>query len=156
MDIIKANEYLCHQYRPLSKGTFNNLEVGAAEGEPIPQSVSPKEASKARVAAYTKAIEKAAQAAAVKAAAVEAAPAEVAAAESVVIESDNGDDKGDNKGNDEDAHAVFEAVEVEDEVIKEAAQEAERFGVNQISLTEYYFITLTPTCRQDLLFIVYI
>ena len=84
---------------------------GAAEGEPILQLVSPKEASKARVAAYTKAIEEAAQAAAVKAA------AEGAVAESVVIESDECDDERDDK----DAYAAFEAVEVEDEVIEEAA-----------------------------------
>ena len=38
-------------------------------------------------------------------------------AESVVIESDNGDDEGDDK----DAYAAFEVVEVEDEVIEEAA-----------------------------------
>jgi hypothetical protein len=117
MDIIKANECLRHWYGPLYKGTFNNLEVGVAEGEPIPQLVSLKEASKARVAAYAKAIEEASQAAAVKAAAAEAASAEGAATESVVIESDDGDDEGD----DEDAYAAFEAVEVEDEVIEEAA-----------------------------------
>jgi len=95
---------------------FNNSEIGAAEGEPIPQSVSPKEASKARVAAYTKAIKEATQAAVVKAAVAEAALAEGAAAKSVVIESDDGNDEGD----DEDAYAAFEAVEVEDKVIKEA------------------------------------
>jgi len=120
MDIIKANECLRHWYGPLNKGMFNNLEVGVAEGEPT-QSVSPKEASKARVAAYTKAIKEAAQAAAVKAAAAEAAPAEGAAAKSVVIESDDSEDEGDNEGDDEDAYAAFEAVEVEDEVIEEAA-----------------------------------
>ena len=98
-----------------SKGTFNNLEVGATEGEPILQLVSPKEALKARVAAYTKAIKEAAQAVAVKAAAAEATPAEGAAAESVVIESDNGDDEGDDK----DAYAAFKAVKVE-EAIEEA------------------------------------
>jgi len=38
-------------------------------------------------------------------------------AESMVIESDDGDDEGD----DEDAYAAFEAVEVENEVIEEAA-----------------------------------
>ena len=75
MDIIEANKCLCHWYGPPSKGTFNNLEVGAVEGEPIPQSVSLMEASKARVAAYTKAIEEAAQAAVVKAAAAETAAA---------------------------------------------------------------------------------
>ena len=90
--------------------------LGAVEGEPIPQLVSLKEALKARVTVYTKAIEEAAQVAAVKAAAAEAAPAEGAAAESVVIESDDGDDKGD----DEDAYAAFKTVKVEDEVIEEA------------------------------------
>jgi len=60
MDIIKANECLCYWYGPPNKGIFNNSEVGAAEGEPIPQSVLLKEASKAQVAVYTKAIEEAA------------------------------------------------------------------------------------------------
>ena len=41
------------------KGTFNNLEVGVIEEEPIPQPVSPKEALKAQVAIYTKAIKEA-------------------------------------------------------------------------------------------------
>ncbi len=39
----------------------------------------------------------------------------------MVIDSDDGDDKGDDKGDDEDTHAIFKAVKVEDEVIKEAA-----------------------------------
>ena len=86
MDIIKANKCLCHWYGPLNKGKFNNLEVGAVEGEPT-QLVSPKEALKARVAAYTKTIEEAAQAAAVKVAAAEAAAAEAAVAEAAVAEA---------------------------------------------------------------------
>jgi hypothetical protein len=111
MDIIKVNECLCHWYRPPSKGTFDNSEIGVAEREPTPQSVSLKEALKAQVAAYTKAIEKTTLAAA------ETATAEGAAAKSVVIKSDNSDDEGD----DEDIYAAFKAVEVEDKVIKEAA-----------------------------------
>ena len=47
MDIIKANKYLCYWYRPLGKGTFNSLEVGIIEGEPILQSVLLKEVLKA-------------------------------------------------------------------------------------------------------------
>ena len=48
-----------------------------------------------------------------KAAATETAPVEGATAGLVVIESDKGDDK--------DVYAAFEAVEVEDGVIEEAA-----------------------------------
>jgi len=62
------------------------LEVGVAEKEPI-QSVSLKEALKAQVAVYTKAIKETAQAAAVKAAAAEAAAAEAAVAEAAVAEA---------------------------------------------------------------------
>ena len=65
----------------------------------------------------------------------------------MVIELDNGDDKGDdkgdNKGDGKDAYAAFKAVKVEDKVIKEA----KRFGVNLVSLTKSYFVTLTLTCR---------
>ena len=81
MDIIKANECLRHWYGPPRKGTFNNTDVGVTEGE-LTQMVSPKEASKARVAAYWKAIEEAAKAVAEAAAiataeaAAEAAPEE--------------------------------------------------------------------------------
>ena len=96
------------------------MEVGVAEGEPILQLVLPKEALKAQVAVYTKAIKEALQAAAVKAVVAEAASAEGAATELVVIESDEGDDKGDDEGDDKDAYAAFKAVEVEDKV-KEAA-----------------------------------
>ena len=60
----------------------------------------------------------------VKAAAAEAASAEGAVTKLVVIESDNGDgkgdDKGDHEGDDKDVYAAFEAVKVEDEIIKEA------------------------------------
>ena len=62
MDIIEANECFCHWYGPLVKGLFNNAEVGVTEGEPTPQMVSPKEASKAQVAAYQKAMEEATKA----------------------------------------------------------------------------------------------
>ena len=120
MDIIEANECLCHWYGPPSKGTFDNSEVGAAEGEPILQLVSLKEASKAWVVTYAKAIKEALQAAAVKAAAAEAVSAEGAVTKSVVIESDDGDDKGNDEGDDEDTYAAFKAVEVEDKVIEEA------------------------------------
>lgn len=108
MDIIKANKCLRHWYGPPSKGTFNSSEVGIIKGEPTPQSVSPKEVLKARVAAYQKAMEEAAKAAAEEAAKVvaEAAPAEPEA----IKLSD-----GDNKSSDEDAYAAFEAIEVEDE-----------------------------------------
>ena len=39
----------------------------------------------------------------------------------IVIELDDGDDEGDNKGNNKDTYAAFKAVEVENEVIEEAA-----------------------------------
>ena len=39
----------------------------------------------------------------------------------MVIESNDSDDEGDDEGDDEDAYAAFEVVEVEDEVIEEAA-----------------------------------
>jgi len=45
MDIIEANECLCHWYGLPRKGTFDNIDVGVTEGEPI-QIVSPKEALK--------------------------------------------------------------------------------------------------------------
>jgi len=34
MDIIEANKCLRHWYGPPRKGTFNNTDVGATEGEP--------------------------------------------------------------------------------------------------------------------------
>jgi hypothetical protein len=49
-------------------------------------------------------------------------------------------------------YAAFEAVKVEDKVIKEA----ERFKINLVSSIKSYFVTSTLACRQDLLFIVYI
>ena len=110
MDIIKANECLCHWYGPPVKGLFDNAEIGVTEGEPAPPLISPKEASKARVAAYKKAIEDAAKAAAVAAEDTPAEPSEV-----IKLDSD---DK--NNGND-DAYASFEdikdikAIGVEDE-----------------------------------------
>jgi hypothetical protein len=63
MDIIEANECLRHWYGPPRKGTFNNTDVRVTEGEPT-QMVSPKEASKARIAAYKEAMKEAAKAAA--------------------------------------------------------------------------------------------
>ena len=125
MDIIETNEYLRHWYRPSRKGTFNNTDVGVTEGEPTPQMVSPKEASKARVAAYKEAMEEAVKAAveAVAEATANAAVNAVAEAplgepgepgelgEPVVIEPD--DDE--TESHDEGAYAAFEeAIEVED------------------------------------------
>ena len=97
-----------------------------------------KEALKARVTAYNKTVEEAAQAAVVKAAAAEAAPAEGALAEPVVIESDNSG----GADNDEDA-----AFKVEDKVTKETIQEAKRFRVNLVRLIKPYFIALALTYR---------
>ena len=113
MDIIEANECFCHWYGPLVKGLFNNAEVGVTEGEPAPPLISPKEASKARVAAYKKAMEDAAKAAAAAVAAEEDTLAEP----SEPIELDL-DDENDS---DDDAYAAFEdiddikAIGVEDE-----------------------------------------
>ena len=118
IDIIEANKCLRHWYGPPRKGTFNDTDVGVTEGEPTPQMVSPKEALKARVAAYQKAMEEAIKAvveAAVNAAAnvaAEAAPKEPGGpGELVVIEPD----EGENESHDEDAYAAFEeSIEVED------------------------------------------
>ena len=122
MDIIKANKCLRHWYGPPRKGIFNNIDVRVTEGEPIPQMVSPKEASKARIAAYKEAMEEAAKVAAEAAAeaAVKAAVNAVAEAllrepggpgESVVIEPDNDESKSHNNS----TYAAFkEAIEVED------------------------------------------
>jgi len=117
MDIIKANECLRHWYGPPYKGTFNNTDVRVTEGEPTPQMVSPKEALKARVAAYKEAMEEAVKAAAEAAANTAAnAVAEAPLGElggpgkPVVIEPDNDETKSDDEG----AYAVFkEAIEVE-------------------------------------------
>jgi len=76
MDIIKANECLRHWYGPPVKGSFDNTEVGVIEGEPAPPLILPKEALKARVVAYKKAIEDAAKAAAAAVAVEEDTPAE--------------------------------------------------------------------------------
>lgn len=108
MDIIEANECLRHWYGLPVKGSFDNAEVGVTEGEPAPPFISPKEASKARVAAYKKAIEDAA-----KAAAAEDTPAELS--EPIEVDSDDENDS------DDDAYAAFEdiddieAIGVEDE-----------------------------------------
>lgn len=98
MDIIEANECLRHWYGPPVKGSFDNAEVGVTEGEPVPPLISPKEASKARVAAYKKAIEDAVKATA----AAEDTPAEP----SKPIELDS-DDKNNS---DNDAYAAFEDI----------------------------------------------
>jgi len=109
MDIIKANKCLRHWYGPLVKGLFNNAEVGVTEGEPIPPLISPKEALKARVAAYKKAIEDTIKATA----AAEDIPAEPS--EPIKLDSDN------ENNSDDDAYAAFEdinnikAIGVEDE-----------------------------------------
>jgi len=34
MDIIKVNKVLWHSFRPPQKDTFNNKDIGKAEGEP--------------------------------------------------------------------------------------------------------------------------
>ena len=96
---------LRHWYGPPRKGTFNNTDVRVTEGEPT-QIVSPKEASKARIAAYKEAMKEAAKAAA------EAAPGGAGEpGEPVAIEPD--DDE--SESHDEGAYAAFkEAIEVED------------------------------------------
>jgi len=122
MDIIEADECLRHWYGPPRKGTFDNIDVGVTEGEPIPQMVSPKEASKARVAAYKEAIEEA-----VKAAAKAAAKAAVNVAANAVTEAPPGKpggpgepvviepDDDETESHDEGVYAAFEeAIEVED------------------------------------------
>ena len=119
MDIIEANKCLRYWYGPPVKGFFNNAEVGVTEGEPAPPLISPKEASKARVAAYKKAMEDAIKAAAAAEDAAKAAAAEedTPAEPSEAIDLDS-DDENDS---DDDAYAAFEdikdieAIEVEDE-----------------------------------------
>ena len=112
MDIIKVNKCLRYQYGPLVKGSFNNAEVGVIEGEPIPPLISLKEALKARVAAYKKAMEDAAKVAAAAVAAEEDTLAEPS--ELIKLDSD------DENNSDDDAYAAFEdiedieAIEVED------------------------------------------
>ena len=118
MDIIKANKCLRHWYGPPRKGMFDNTDVGVTEGEPTPQMVSPKEASKARVSAYKEAMEEATNAAAEAAAnaaadaVAEAPPGEPGGSgKPVVIEPD--DDE--TKSHDEGAYVAFKgAIEVED------------------------------------------
>ncbi len=43
MDIIEANECLRHGYGPPPKGTFDNKDIGKAEGEEQEAELSPKE-----------------------------------------------------------------------------------------------------------------
>ncbi len=113
MDIIEANECLCHWYGPLVKGLFNNIKVEVIEGEPALPLISPKEALKARVAVYKKAMEDAAKAAAAAVAAEEDTLAEPS--EPIELDSDDENDS------DDDAYAAFEdiedieAIEVKDE-----------------------------------------
>ena len=99
MDIIEANECLRHWYGPPVKGSFNNTEVGVTEGEPAPPLILLKEASKARVAAYKKAIEDAA-----KAAAAAAEDTLVEPSEPIELDSDDENDS------DDDAYAAFEDI----------------------------------------------
>ena len=109
MDIIEANECFCHWYGPLVKGLFNNIEVGVTKGEPAPLLISPKEALKAQVIIYKKAIEDAIKA--------------TAAAEDTLVKPSkpiklNLDDENDSN---DDAYTAFEdindikAIGVEDE-----------------------------------------
>src|SRR6266699_2171698 len=55
MDIIKANECLCHLYGPPQKGTFNSKDISKVEGEPQLDRISLSQASRLRVTAYEKA-----------------------------------------------------------------------------------------------------
>ena len=113
MDIIKANECLCHWYGPLVKGLFDNAEVGVTKGELVLPLILRKEVSKARVAAYKKAMEDAAKAAAAAVTAEEDTLAEPS--EPIELDSDDENDSDDN------AYAAFEdidnieAIGVEDE-----------------------------------------
>ena len=57
MDIIKANKVLRHSFRPPRKDTFNNKDIGKAEGEPQSLLGIPLiEAAKARAAVDVAAI----------------------------------------------------------------------------------------------------
>ena len=57
MDIIKANKALPRSFGPPRKDTFDNKDIGKAEGEPQPLSGIPLiEAAKARAAADVAAI----------------------------------------------------------------------------------------------------
>ena len=100
---------LCYWYGPLVKGLFNNTEVGVIEGEPIPPLILLKEALKARVAAYKKAIENAVKAVVVIVKNTLAKPSELI---KVDLDSEN------NSNND--AYAAFKdinnikAIRVED------------------------------------------
>ena len=109
MDIIKANKCLRYQYGPLVKGSFNNAEVGVIEGEPIPLLILLKEALKAQVAIYKKAMEDTVKAtAAVEDAATEAAAAAedtlVEPSKPIKLDSDNKNNSNDN------AYAAFKDI----------------------------------------------
>ena len=75
IDIIKANKCLRHRYGPPLKGTFDNKDIGKAEGKEYKVELSPKEQAKARLAAAV-AAEAAAEAAAETAAQEEDAAAD--------------------------------------------------------------------------------
>jgi hypothetical protein len=51
MDIIEANKGLRYGYGPLLKDTFDDKDIGEAEGELRPPKLSPREEAKARLAA---------------------------------------------------------------------------------------------------------
>ena len=93
------------QYRFIQRPTIQRrrislscrVEITFAQREPAPPLISPKEALKARVAAYKKAIEDA-----TKAAAAEDTPAEPS--EPIGLDSDDENDSNDN------AYAAFEDI----------------------------------------------
>ena len=88
---------------------FNNIEVGVIEGEPAPLLILLKEALKAQVAAYKKAIEDAVKATVV---AEDAGTAAVVAAEDTLVEpSEPIKLDSDNKNNsNDDAYAAFKDI----------------------------------------------
>ena len=111
MDIIKANKYIRHQYSPLVKGSFNNTEVGVIEGEPVLLLILLKEALKARVTAYKKAIEDTVKAVVVVVVVVVVEDTPVELSKAIKLDSDN------NNNSDDDAYAAFKdikAIGVED------------------------------------------
>ena len=91
MDIIKANEYLYHSYRPPQKGTFNSKDVGEVKGEPQLDKISLSQASKLRVTAYEK------------------AQAEAAAVQLINEDEDN-EDRGKDGGKDKALKVEFAAI----------------------------------------------
>jgi hypothetical protein len=111
MDIIEANKCLRHWYGPPVKGSFNNTEVEVIEGEPAPPLISPKEALKARVAAYKKAIEDPVKATVAAEDAAKAAAAAAAAEDTVVEPSEPIKlDSDDNNNSDDYTYAAFKDI----------------------------------------------